>query len=141
MTSKSGRKAVVKGVALAVAPEAAIPTLAAEKAAEVATKFLTGDLVVVRTLRNIGTKKNPIWQEREVHYNLMTGAVGTALVIGGLAALAFFSRDRTRATIGAGQYETPGWFDNYNRTVEERGWVRKDGQLFARPPKRVKKTD
>ncbi len=78
---KPKRTAIVstgKTALATVAPEISVPLAAAEKTKEV----LTGDIVVVRTMRNIGTKKNPVWQEKEVHYNLAAAGLGGLAIAG-----------------------------------------------------------
>lgn len=77
----------VTALVTAAAPEAGIPLAIAGKAAEVAEKALTGDLVTIRTVKNVGTKKNPVIQETVAHVNplalgLGAAAVGVAVFVG-----------------------------------------------------------
>src|SRR5438445_3869003 len=65
------RKATVstgKALAKVVAPELAVP-------AEVLGNAVSGDLVVIRTRKNVGTKRKPEWREVEYHVNPATGAI------------------------------------------------------------------
>lgn len=117
MSSKP-RQAVVstgKAVALAAAPEAAIPLAVAEKAGEAILKVATGDIVVVRTIRNIGTKRKPVWQEREVHYNAISAGLGVLAI--GVAAFVATSAWEGR-TGGAFFGGSPGLKDNYGRFLD-----------------------
>jgi|SRR5438445_757503 len=74
------RKATVstgKALAKVVAPELAVP-------AEVLGNAVSGDLVVIRTRKNVGTKRKPEWREVEYHVNPATGAIAA---VGGLFAI------------------------------------------------------
>src|SRR6267143_1952693 len=108
------RKAVTKGSkeAAKAALSIAAPLAAAQKAADVAQAVLTGDIVVVRTIENVGTKKHPIMREKEVHYNLVSVGAGALLV--GAAAYVAVSAWEGRA----GGYffgSAPRLKDNYDR--------------------------
>jgi len=139
---KAGRSATS---ALAVAaPEIGIPVAIGERIAqagtEIATKALTTDIYVRRHIRQVGTKTKPILEESELHVNglgvILLGAASVGVALGG-ALLAYTARDRT---VGKGFFNPitlsiPGWFDNFNRTASEVGWVRNPGQLFYHRPK------
>lgn len=122
----AGRKAIVsaaekapqkaaKAAATALAPEVAVGLEIAGKAAEAAGKALTADIVVVKTLRNIGTKKNPVWQEKEVHYNVV--AAGAGILVLGVAGFVAASAWEGRAG-GAFFGPSPRLKDNYSRFLD-----------------------
>ena len=108
--------------------------------AEQALKALTTDLYVVRRVREAGTKKKPVLEETQLHVNALGLAIAGGIAIGGAlvaAVLAVTARDRTTSKIGGfGSYSTPGWYDSFNRTSAEQGWVREPGQLFYHRPKK-----
>ncbi len=115
---KPKRAAIVstgKAALATAAPEIAVPLAVAGKAAEVAGKVLTGDIVVVRTLRNVGTKKNPVWRETEVHYNV--AAVGLGVLAASLGAgVAVYAWEGVPTPFG----NLAGLKDNYRRFVDAR---------------------
>ena len=108
------------------------------QAAEQALKALTTDLYVVRRVREVGTKKKPVLEETQLHVNVLGLAIAGGIAIGGAlvaAVLSVTARDRTTAKIGGVGFQTPGWYDSFNRTAAETGWVREPGQLFYHRPK------
>jgi len=145
MTAFTERKKAGRAALAIAAPEVGIPLAIGERIAqagtEIATKALTTDIYVRKHIRQVGTKTKPILEESELHVNglgiILLGAASVGVALGG-ALLAYTARDRT---VGKGlfnplTYSTPGWYDQFNRTAAEVGWVRQPGQLFYHRPKK-----
>ena len=144
VTAFTKRKKAGRTALAVAAPEVGIPVAIGERIAQagtkIATKALTTDIYVRRHIRQVGTSTKPILEESELHVNglgvILLGAASVGVALGG-ALLAYTARDRT---VGKGFFNPitlriPGWFDNFNRTASEVGWVRNPGQLFYHRPK------
>src|SRR5437879_7732419 len=108
------RKATVstgKALARVVAPELAVP-------AEVLGNAVSGDLVVIRTRKNVGTKRKPEW--REVEYHVNPAMVAIAGVAGAIALVGVWVAWEGPPLIGGGLKDSAYWSSIVDPIVQRR---------------------